>query len=234
MQPTTTARQVGGTQQSLPLKRQPPTGNRHTFDKSTKFLQATTNKQLANNNRSNRQLDRFKDKAPISERLNSAISPQISYNTNVSKRLTRAWKKISKVVTTLQNSRAQEWTWSGAGFTRQTPSQKQLAAPKRSLVYKRARYYHPQLGQFISRDPLGYVDGMSQYRAYFVPGATDPWGLNLNDPPYFNHGRLSGDIPKGVNPFWEKAEIERRIVQAKASLGDRNACLLYTSDAADE
>ena len=32
------------------------------------------------------------------------------------------------------------------------------------LMYFRARYYSPQLGQFISRDPLGYVDGMSQYR----------------------------------------------------------------------
>ena len=45
------------------------------------------------------------------------------------------------------------------------------------LLYFRARYYSPQLGQFISRDPLGYVDGMSQYRAYFVPGSVDPWGL---------------------------------------------------------
>ena len=44
-------------------------------------------------------------------------------------------------------------------------------------MYFRARYYHPQLGQFLSRDPLGYVDGMSQYRAYFVPGAVDPLGL---------------------------------------------------------
>ena len=44
-------------------------------------------------------------------------------------------------------------------------------------MYFRARYYSPQLGQFISRDPLGYVDGMSQYRAYFVPGGMDPQGL---------------------------------------------------------
>ena len=43
-------------------------------------------------------------------------------------------------------------------------------------MYFRARYYSPQLGQFISRDPLGYVDGMSQYRAYFVPGGMDPSG----------------------------------------------------------
>ena len=55
------------------------------------------------------------------------------------------------------------------------------------LMYFRARYYSPQLGQFISRDPLGYVDGMSQYRAYFVPEATDPWGLETLTKHYSRH-----------------------------------------------
>ena len=45
------------------------------------------------------------------------------------------------------------------------------------LMYFRARYYDPNTGEFISRDPLEYVDGMSLYRGYFVPGATDPSGL---------------------------------------------------------
>ncbi len=31
--------------------------------------------------------------------------------------------------------------------------------------------YHTQLGRFISRDPLGFVDGMNLDGAYFVPGA---------------------------------------------------------------
>jgi hypothetical protein len=44
-------------------------------------------------------------------------------------------------------------------------------------MYYRARYYDTAVGEFISPDPLEYVDGMSQYRAYFVPGATDPLGL---------------------------------------------------------
>ncbi len=45
------------------------------------------------------------------------------------------------------------------------------------LYYFRARYYSAHLGRFISRDPLGFVDGMSLYRAYFVPGGVDPFGL---------------------------------------------------------
>lgn len=38
--------------------------------------------------------------------------------------------------------------------------------------------YSAQLGRFISRDPLGFVDGMNLYRAYFVPGGVDPIGLD--------------------------------------------------------
>ena len=45
------------------------------------------------------------------------------------------------------------------------------------LYHFRARQYSPHLGRFVSRDTLGYVDGMSLYRAYFVPGGLDPFGL---------------------------------------------------------
>ena len=48
--------------------------------------------------------------------------------------------------------------------------------PEIGLMYFRARYYDPAIGRFIGRDPLEYVDGMSLYRAYFVPRAVDPSG----------------------------------------------------------
>ena len=48
------------------------------------------------------------------------------------------------------------------------------------LWYFRARYFDDELGRFISRDPLGYVDGMSLYGGYFAEGfAMDPSGEAL-------------------------------------------------------
>ncbi len=44
------------------------------------------------------------------------------------------------------------------------------------LYYFRARYLHAKVGTFLSRDPLGYVDGMSLIRAWFVPNGVDPEG----------------------------------------------------------
>jgi RHS repeat-associated protein len=49
--------------------------------------------------------------------------------------------------------------------------------PELELSYFRARWFDPALGRFISRDPLEFVDGMSLYRAYFVPDGVDPFGL---------------------------------------------------------
>jgi RHS repeat-associated protein len=44
------------------------------------------------------------------------------------------------------------------------------------LYYYRARYYDSDKGRFLQRDPLGYVDGMNLYQAYFVPNKLDPTG----------------------------------------------------------
>ena len=50
------------------------------------------------------------------------------------------------------------------------------------LQYFRARYYSAEQGRFISRDPLGYVDGPSGcIRAYFVSGGMDWSGLEFVD-----------------------------------------------------
>ena len=41
--------------------------------------------------------------------------------------------------------------------------------------------YHPTLGRFVQRDPLGYVDGMGlyEYVASRPPSARDPQGLEV-------------------------------------------------------
>ncbi len=46
------------------------------------------------------------------------------------------------------------------------------------LQYYRARYFDNDLGRFINRDPIGYVDGMNLYRGYFITGGLDPFGYN--------------------------------------------------------
>jgi len=56
------------------------------------------------------------------------------------------------------------------------------------LYYFRARYYDAQLGRFVGRDPLGYVDGMSLYQGYFVPGGVDPFGLDWWDETWLGNG----------------------------------------------
>ncbi|MDB4778151.1 hypothetical protein OAG68_01715 [bacterium] len=45
------------------------------------------------------------------------------------------------------------------------------------LMYYRARYYDPEMGEFVSQDPLGMVDGMSLHRGYMGLSGTDPFGL---------------------------------------------------------
>ncbi len=48
------------------------------------------------------------------------------------------------------------------------------------LMYYRARYYDPETGEFITKDPMEMVDGASVYRGYFVPSESDPDGLLAN------------------------------------------------------
>ena len=82
------------------------------------------------------------------------------------------------MVTLVKNSDVLNPAPHSARFARRIPSQTRFENREPSLRYKRARIYSAQLGRFISRDPLGFVDGMSLYRAYFVPSALDPEGTD--------------------------------------------------------
>jgi RHS repeat-associated protein len=65
------------------------------------------------------------------------------------------------------------------------------------LYYYRARTYSPDLGRFLQRDPLGYVDGMNLYGYVLNNPATwvdpfglvvvigQPWFLLASKPPFF-------------------------------------------------
>jgi RHS repeat-associated protein len=64
------------------------------------------------------------------------------------------------------------------------------------LWYFRFRYFDSELGRFISRDPLGYVDGMSFYAGYYVPSGVDPLGLYDIDALIDN--ATDGGAPPGV------------------------------------
>ncbi|MFI4862522.1 MAG: RHS repeat-associated core domain-containing protein, partial [Phycisphaerales bacterium JB063] len=58
------------------------------------------------------------------------------------------------------------------GFTGQTLD------PESELMYFRLRYYDAGLDRFVSRDPIGYPDGMNAYAGYFGMGSgVDPYGL---------------------------------------------------------
>ena len=51
--------------------------------------------------------------------------------------------------------------------------------PEADLMFYRNRMYSTSRGRFLQRDPIGYVDGLNLYRAYFVLNYTDMSGLCL-------------------------------------------------------
>jgi len=62
----------------------------------------------------------------------------------------------------------QPYTFTGREFDYET-----------GLYYYRARYYDPQVGRFITRDPIGFVGGINQYvyTRNNPINLIDPWGL---------------------------------------------------------
>jgi RHS repeat-associated protein len=49
-----------------------------------------------------------------------------------------------------------------------------------ALYHYRARMYDSVGGRFVSRDPIGYLDGMSLYAGRFATRGLDPFGLQTN------------------------------------------------------
>ena len=66
---------------------------------------------------------------------------------------------------------------------------------RREWMYFRARFYDPTTGEFISQDPLEYVDGMSLYRGYFSVIGVDPFGLRYSNCSTFEV--ISGPLDDG-------------------------------------
>jgi len=66
------------------------------------------------------------------------------------------------------------------------------------LYYFRARYYSSKTGSFLSRDPMGYVDGYNLYRNYFVVNNTDPTGMAVCEQLTLNTPEFS--VSKDVGP----------------------------------
>jgi RHS repeat-associated protein len=73
------------------------------------------------------------------------------------------------------------------------------------LYYYRARFYAPQLGRFVSRDPIGYTSGLHYY-AYVGDGpirSVDPLGLNpqegsITAPPESDNSGISPGPGSGL------------------------------------
>ncbi len=68
------------------------------------------------------------------------------------------------------------------------------------LMYYRARYYHPQLGRFVGRDPIEYQDAMSLYSYTKANPATHTDFSGTQS-------QRSSVLPKIVNRIWTLQNI---------------------------
>ncbi len=78
--------------------------------------------------------------------------------------------------------------------------------PETGLFNVRYRYYHPTLGRWVSRDPAGYIDGMSLYE--YVGGspvnAYDPYGLWYKKRVLYVDGDTWQDGQAGIRTLYQE------------------------------
>lgn len=115
-------------------------------------------------------------------------------------------------------------------------------------MYYRARYFDPATGEFASQDPLGYVDGMSRYSAYFAPNAVDPSGtirqkiqdkeliekirkaLKKSGLPAIGTGHMDSASGKWIKGFWVRHKRKTAGFDCDDSAYVSYHCLLRTFD----
>jgi RHS repeat-associated protein len=75
------------------------------------------------------------------------------------------------------------------------------------LYYFRARYFEPELGVFISRDPLGFVDGQSVYQGWFAAlMLSDHLGLAHDGHHMIPQSIWRGLVPQAVAKIFDSDE----------------------------
>jgi RHS repeat-associated protein len=84
----------------------------------------------------------------------------------------KAWGEAKEII-----SKAAQ----GAGFKNPLRFQGQYFDHETGLYYNRFRYYDPETGRFISKDPIKYAGGLNLHVYALNPiGWIDPWGLRGN------------------------------------------------------
>ena len=121
--------------------------------------------------------------------------------------------------------------------------QGQRRDPETGLYYFKNRYYSPELGRFLQRDPAGYSQAFSLYVAARVIVCTDPYGLqsfidkllkSLRGSDEFGSGgkvefgRDAGKVPKLE---W-RAPVESTSLPAQVEKAARNLARNAVEDAA--
>ena len=100
---------------------------------------------------------------------------------------------------------------------RKTPPDNNSFPTNRLRSLLRARYYDPHTAEFLSPDPLEYVDGMSLFRGYFALESQDPSGeiKVINERVHKPNGEVCNGDVAGIAWDWQldKERKEGWIIQ---------------------